>query len=100
MPNVCIDSVTKWNPRRRSRAMFPGVESSAMSRVPPEIFDLPSAVRVEIAQELWESVIEHPETLSLTAAQKNELERRWRAFEQNPDDGKPWEELKKSILNE
>lgn len=29
-----------------------------------------------------------------------ELERRWQAFEKNPDEGEPWEDVKKSLLSE
>ena len=72
-----------------------------MSRSPlDQILQLPTAERVEIAQEIWESVFEHPEGVMLTDAQKEELERRWRAFEQNPDEGEPWEDVKRSLLSE
>ena len=46
------------------------------------------------------SVFEHPEAVLLTKAQIEELERRWRAFEQNPDEGEPWEDVKRSLLSE
>ena len=72
-----------------------------MSRVPlDQILELPATDRVEIAQVIWESVFEHPEAILLTQAQKDELERRWRAFEQNPDEGEPWEDVKRSLLSE
>lgn len=72
-----------------------------MSRVPlDQILDLPATDRVEIAQVIWDSVFEHPEGLPLTQAQKNELERRWRAFEQNPDEGESWDDVKRSLLSE
>jgi hypothetical protein len=29
-----------------------------------------------------------------------ELERRWQAFERNPDEGEPWEDAKRSLLSE
>ena len=72
-----------------------------MSRSPlDEILELPTAQRVEIAQEIWESVFEHPDDVFHTSAQKEELERRWRAFEENPDEGEPWEDVKQSLLSE
>jgi len=71
-----------------------------MSHVPPEIFDLPIAERIELAQALWESVLENPEALPLTDAHRDEIERRWRAFDANPDEGESWEALKKSLLGE
>jgi putative addiction module component (TIGR02574 family) len=72
-----------------------------MSRVSlDQILELPATDRVEIAQVIWESVFEHPEAVPLTSAQKDELERRWRAFEQNPDEGEPWDDVKRSLLSE
>ena len=71
-----------------------------MSRIPVQILELPAEDRVELAQEIWESVVEQPEALAITAAQREELERRWRAFEQNPDEGEAWEDVKKSLLDE
>jgi putative addiction module component (TIGR02574 family) len=72
-----------------------------MSRVPLNaIFELPASERVEIAQEIWQSVFDHPETLPLTEGQREELERRWRAFEQNPQEGEPWEDVKRLLLDE
>ena len=72
-----------------------------MSRVPlDQILELPASDRVEIAQVIWESVFEHPEAVPLTQAQKDELERRWRAFEQNPDEGELWDDVKRSLLSE
>ena len=65
-----------------------------------QILRLPTAERVEIAQRIWESVFEHPEGVVLSNAQKEELERRWRAFEQNSDEGEPWEDVKRSLLSE
>jgi putative addiction module component (TIGR02574 family) len=72
-----------------------------MSRAPlDQILELPTAERVEIAQRIWESVFEYPEAVALTKVQREELERRWRAFEQNPDEGEPWEDVKRSLLSE
>ena len=72
-----------------------------MSRVSlDQILDLLTEERVEIAQQIWESVFEHPESVPLTRAQKDELERRWRAFQQNPDEGEPWDDVKRSLLDE
>ena len=72
-----------------------------MHRVPIDlILELPAAERVEIAQRIWESVIEHPEAVQLSTAQREELERRWLTFEQTPDEGEPWEDVERSLLSE
>jgi putative addiction module component (TIGR02574 family) len=78
-----------------------GVRIGKMNRAAfDQILALPASERVELAQRIWESVIDQPENLPLTAAQKNELERRWTAFEQNPEEGEPWDEVRKSLLGE
>jgi putative addiction module component (TIGR02574 family) len=41
---------------------------------------------------------ENPDDVQLTTAQKEELERRWLAFERNPDEGELWEDVKRSLL--
>ena len=73
----------------------------SMSHVPLNvILDLPSDERVELAQQIWESVHEHPDELPLTQAQKDELERRWLAFQANPSAGRSWEEVRASLLKD
>jgi putative addiction module component (TIGR02574 family) len=72
-----------------------------MSRVPIDhILELPTEERVAVVQEIWESMLEHPENVEITAAQREELDRRWMDLQQNPDDGESWEDVKKSLLNE
>jgi putative addiction module component (TIGR02574 family) len=72
-----------------------------MSRVPIDhILELPTAERVAIVQEIWESMIEHPDNIATTEAQRAELERRWVDLQQNPNDGESWDDVKKSLQNE
>ena len=95
-----IDTCAR-QPRRWRNSPGSSKIGAIMSRSPlDEILELPTAQRVEIAQEIWESVFEHPDDVFLTSAQKEELERRWRAFEENPDEGEPWEDVKQSLLSE
>ncbi len=71
-----------------------------MNRIPDQILELPVEERVQIAQQIWESVVDHPEALPITPAQRDELERRWIASEKNPDEGEPWEDVKRALLDE
>jgi putative addiction module component (TIGR02574 family) len=72
-----------------------------MSHVPiDQIFDLPVTERVELAQQIWESVHDNPDAVSLTTAQREELERRWVAFQEDPDEGEPWEIVRDALLRE
>jgi putative addiction module component (TIGR02574 family) len=72
-----------------------------MSHVPIDhILELPTEERVAIVQEIWESMLEHPDSVEITAAQREELELCWVELQQNPDDGESWEDVKKSLQNE
>ena len=72
-----------------------------MSQVPIDhILELPTAERIAIVQEIWESMVEHPDSVEITAAQRDELERRWIDFQRNPDDGELWSDVKKSLRDD
>jgi len=71
-----------------------------MSRVPlDQILELPLE-RVETAQQIGESVSHDPKAIPLTSDQRGELERRWLAFQRSPDEGEPWEDVMRSLLDE
>lgn len=72
-----------------------------MSQVPIDhILELPTAERIAIVQEIWESMVEHPDSVEITAAQRDELERRWIDFQRNPNDGELWSDVKKSLRDD
>ena len=55
--------------------------------------------KLELIDELWESVISDQENLKLTEAQKQELDRRLAKYEIDKDEGDDWEVVKKRILS-
>jgi putative addiction module component (TIGR02574 family) len=55
---------------------------------------LPAEDRLALAEELWDSVAAHPESVPITEAQRQDLQRRLEAFRDNPKAGSPWEEVK------
>ncbi len=65
-----------------------------------DILELPTAERVEIVQKIWDSLAANPEAVPVTDAQKKELDRRLAAFENDPEAGESWEEVKKSLRGE
>ena len=72
-----------------------------MPRVPiDQILELPADDRIELAQQIWESVSMHPESVLLSPAQAAELERRWLAFERDPSSGEDWDDVKQSFRDE
>jgi len=56
------------------------------------------AERIQLAEDLWDSISEAPETLSLTDAQREELERRLQAYRSEPDATISWESLRQELL--
>lgn len=50
--------------------------------------------RIDLIGKIWDSIEEDEHPVTLTTAQREELDRRIEAHRQNPDDGIPWEEIK------
>ena len=59
-----------------------------------EILRLPASERLQLLEELWESLRSEPDALPLTEEQKAELDRRIARYEQDPDSASPWEEVR------
>ena len=62
-----------------------------------EIQKLPLAERLELVEELWDSIARESDQLTLTPAQMAELDRRFADYEKNPDEGVAWEEVRDRI---
>ncbi len=63
-----------------------------------ELLKLPVADRIRIVEALWDSIAAAPEALQLSDAERDELDRRWEAFQRDPSVGSPWSEVKARIL--
>ena len=62
-----------------------------------EALELDVAERIQLAQDIWDSISRVPEPLDLTEEQKAELKRRIDSYRQNPSDSISWEDLKTEI---
>ena len=62
-----------------------------------EISQLSIAERIQLAEDLWESILERQDELPLTDAQKQELDRRLENYQQNPASGSTWQEVKQRL---
>ncbi|MDT5122979.1 MAG: hypothetical protein QOC96_2461 [Acidobacteriota bacterium] len=69
-----------------------------MSTQLTDILQLSVAERIQLAEDIWDSIAAVPEALSLTDAERQELNRRLELYAQNPDDGISWDELKEKLL--
>ena len=62
-----------------------------------DISKLSVAERIQLAEDLWDSVAAETGELPLTAAQTAELERRLADLERDPGAGEPWEVVRARI---
>lgn len=72
----------------------------AESSLPPEIRSLPVPERVNLVEQIWDSIVEDEQAFELTDAQKAELDRRMAAHTASPNRGKPWVDVRKRLLGE
>ena len=66
-----------------------------MSTVRKEIQSLSVSDRLQLLEEIWDSLVdETPEAVPVIDAQRKELARRRRAHARNPSAAKPWAEVR------
>ncbi|MFH0879227.1 MAG: addiction module protein [Lentisphaerota bacterium] len=53
--------------------------------------------RIQLVEDIWDSIAELPETVLLSDEQKMELDRRLDAYHQKPDEGSPWGMVRERI---
>lgn len=70
-----------------------------MSDLMASLVHLSPAEKLELIGELWDDLSARTENVSLTEAQKEDLDRRKAEFEANPDSGMTWEEVKRRITS-
>jgi len=53
--------------------------------------------RIQLVEDIWDTIVEVPERIALSKEQKAELDIRLAAYEKDPDDGSSWEEVRERI---
>jgi putative addiction module component (TIGR02574 family) len=67
--------------------------------LPPEIRSLPVSDRLDLVEQIWDSIAEDQEQLELSEEHKAELDRRLAAHEADPESGSTWEEVEQRLRN-
>ena len=62
-----------------------------------DILGLSVSERIQLAQDIWDSIVLVPESLALTDDEKAEIDRRLDAYHQNPGAGSPWSDVRDRI---
>ena len=63
-----------------------------------DLLGLPVSERLQLVEDLWDSIAEVPEAIELSEDQRTELDRRLAAYHEDPETGSPWNEVKERIL--
>ena len=59
-----------------------------------DILQLSISERIQLAEDIWDSIAANPDSLPLTDAERMELDRRLESYARNPDEGVAWKALK------
>ena len=70
---------------------------STITLAKSDILSLSVSERIQLVEDIWDSVAEAPQSLSLTETEKAALDSRLDAYHKNPDAGSPWSVVKKRI---
>ncbi|MBI4782995.1 MAG: addiction module protein [Oscillatoriophycideae cyanobacterium NC_groundwater_1537_Pr4_S-0.65um_50_18] len=62
-----------------------------------EISQLSIAERIQLAEDLWDSILEQQDELPLSDPQKQELDCRGENYQQNPASGSTWEDAQSNV---
>jgi len=63
-----------------------------------DVLDLSVAERIQLVEDIWDSIAAVPGNPKLTDAQRVELDRRLEAHREDPDSGSPWDVVKQRVL--
>jgi putative addiction module component (TIGR02574 family) len=64
-----------------------------------DILNLSISERIQLVEDIWDSIANVPDSLQLTEEQKTELDRRLDDYHNNPDQGSPWNMVRERIRN-
>lgn len=62
-----------------------------------DILDLSISVRIQLVEDIWDSIASVPEAIQLTEEQKHELDSRLEAYHADPNYGSPWDVVREWI---
>ena len=53
--------------------------------------------RIQLVEDIWDTIAEVPEEVGLSDEQRAEIDRRLDAYQRNPNEGDPWEMVRERI---
>ena len=85
---------------RNGSGAGPGLlcELDEMTNPLPELLKLSVAERIQLVEDIWDSIAAEPDAVPLSDELREELDRRLADQAANPGVGKPWSEVKARLL--
>lgn len=68
-----------------------------MAKPAPDYRKLPIPERIQLVEDIWDSIAEDARTLPLTDEQRAELDRRWAEHEADPSSAIPWDQVRDEL---
>jgi len=63
------------------------------------VLSLSVAERIQLVEDIWDTIVEVPGEVGLTDSQKAEIDRRLDAYHRSPGEGSPWDMVRERILS-
>jgi putative addiction module component (TIGR02574 family) len=63
-----------------------------------ELLELPPDQRLQLVEAIWDSLVEVPEAVPISAEVREELDRRLAAYYENPSSARPWRDIKDELF--
>lgn len=64
-----------------------------------DIAEMPLDQRIQLVEDIWDSIADLPESVTVPEWHKEELDRRLDAYHDNPNEGSPWRDVKNRIMS-
>ncbi len=72
----------------------------AQSHQQPDVGNFSIAERIMLVEQIWDSILAEQESLKVTKAQQQELDRRLEDYQASPNRGSNWEDVKARLQSE
>jgi putative addiction module component (TIGR02574 family) len=75
------------------------MQTSMNTLTPSGVLSLSVAERIQLVEDIWDTIAEVPDEVSLTDSQKAEIDCRLDAYHRSPERGSPWDMVRERILS-
>jgi len=65
-----------------------------------EICNLSTQEKLNLVQDLWDDILQHPGSVGLSEEQKRQLDSEYKEYLKDPKEGRPWKSIKDDILGQ